>query len=711
MDNMFEFSAMNQDLSDWPVVSIQSAANIFANPTTVTGVTFPMISEYYPNFPLYNPTLAAIPDAYYSASATPPAVGATFRAVVAVSSTGLTARINMTGTGLNIDWGDGSAPSGAVSHAYANAGTYVITITGNGTSFTGIVDNANVSITILSLPSWFNTITDLSYAFANQPYNFTVPKYLPSSVTTLNSMFIGASSFNQPLNSWNTSTVTDMSSIFINAVSFDQPLNLWQTGLVTNMSSMFAGAVSFNGDVRDWNTGSLENASNMFGGAKRFNRELPWDTSSITNIAGMFNGAASFNQSLHWWGTASVTDMSNLFTNAVSFNQPLSMWNTAAVTNMTGMFNGAISFNKPLNSWDTSQVTFMNDMFNGASSFNQPLASWNTSSVSNMSGMFNNATAFNGSISSWDTSSVTSMYGMFTNASSFNQPLIHTTSPNVWSTQQLVNMNYMFYGAVSFNQDLSSWDTTSKVTAMQIFGNGAPIATNSAYWPPFSFPDPVSNPISYTGGMRIDVTVSTSDITAGSITLKMGFLPAQRVTVDWGDSSAADQWSSAPSHTYASAGTYTVTVTGTANAFNGIVNAARGVVTITSVTPWLDSLTDLSSLFAGQQGNFTAPLYSLIKTLPSPPPTYLRNLSNMFNGAVAFDGTNIDTWDTATVTDMSNMFNGATAVNKSIANWDIGSLVTAKSLFANSPNFISTPSNWPNFVNNPNLPNPEYYTS
>ena len=42
-----------------------------------------------------------------------------------------------------------------------------------------------------------------------------------SNVTNMESMFYGASSFNQPLNDWNVSNVTNMESMFVNATSFN----------------------------------------------------------------------------------------------------------------------------------------------------------------------------------------------------------------------------------------------------------------------------------------------------------------------------------------------------------------------------------------------------------------------------------------------------------------------------------------------------------
>ena len=59
-------------------------------------------------------------------------------------------------------------------------------------------------------------------------------------------MFYGATSFNQPLNSWDVSGVTNMNGMFASATAFNQPLNSWDVSSVQAMGNFMFGKSTAN---------------------------------------------------------------------------------------------------------------------------------------------------------------------------------------------------------------------------------------------------------------------------------------------------------------------------------------------------------------------------------------------------------------------------------------------------------------------------------
>ena len=146
---------------------------------------------------------------------------------------------------------------------------------------------------------------------------------------------------------------------------------------VKSMNWMFSGATSFNQPLEKWDVSKVTDMEGMFSGAKSFNQPLEkWDVSKVTNMAGMIFGALLFNQPLEKWNVSNVTDMFRMFSVAKSFNQPLEAWNVSNVTDMEAMFSGASSFNQPLEKWNVSKVTNMNEMFKDAKAFSHYPKSW-----------------------------------------------------------------------------------------------------------------------------------------------------------------------------------------------------------------------------------------------------------------------------------------------------------------------------------------------
>lgn len=154
-----------------------------------------------------------------------------------------------------------------------------------------------------------------------------------SNVTDMSNLFLGQTSFNRDISSWNVQYITDMSTMFREASAFNQPLARWNTSSVTNMSAMFYA----------------------FPGGSIYNQPLgAWDVSKVTNMNRMFFFNAVFNQPLESWDVSSVTNMDNMFAFALSFNQPLRSWNVSSVIDMGGMFyslENTMAFNQDLCAW------------------------------------------------------------------------------------------------------------------------------------------------------------------------------------------------------------------------------------------------------------------------------------------------------------------------------------------------------------------------
>ncbi len=312
----------------------------------------------------------------------------------------------VSGAGMTIDWGDGSpgeAATGPADHAYDTAGTYSVSVSGGLQRFH--LDGHQDAPKLKAVDWWgaaqWTSMEDAFRGASSMEYGAPDAPDL-SGVADMSGMFEGASSFDQPLNSWNVSSVTDMRFMFSGASSFDQPLNAWDVSSVIRMDRMFQDASSFDQPLNSWDVSSVTDMTRMFQSADSFDQPLnSWDVSSVTDMHNMFNHASSFDQPLNAWDVSRVTDMNLMFQDASSFDQPLNDWDVSSVTAMYSMFRGASSFDQPLNSWDVSRVTNMHNMFSDASSFDQPLNDWDVSSVIRMDRMFSGATAFNQNLGKW----------------------------------------------------------------------------------------------------------------------------------------------------------------------------------------------------------------------------------------------------------------------------------------------------------------------
>ena len=424
--------------------------------------------------------------------------------------------------------------------------------------------------------------------------------------------------------------------------------------------------------------------------------------------------------------------------------QSIEAWGSNAWNSMNSALAGCI--NMVMNATDApdlSGVTDMTFMLSNCRSITNEssFTSWNTSTVTNMSGLFFRANLFNADISNWDMSNVLNTSSMFDQASSFNQDI------STWNVSSVTNMGFMFAQAASFDQNLGSWNIASLSTAVEMFAisglsnenydlmfigwgqqattaSGVFFSTTGKGWCNSEYyRDILTNTKSWTitqdtrvcaEGNGDFVTTWTTTTASEMITIPMQ-TGTNNFDIDWGDGTVETEQTVAPSHTYASAGTYTVKVRGQ---FHGVIfNNAGDRTKIQSITQWgqipwangtnafygctnlTSSATDTlnTTRFTSLQNMFRSCANFTDNTLNGWDVSNVTTLESAFDDAAIFDSP-LDRWDVSNVTSMAATFAAAfgstTSFNQPIANWDVSKVISFRDMFANNAAFNQPIDNW-----------------
>jgi surface protein len=216
-------------------------------------------------------------EAWLAITAAPPAP-AGFAFTAKTDNTGVSTSTQFklpltTSTGLNIvvDWGDAATSTitshtdPAVTHTYASAGTYSISITGTLPGFK--FNNAGDKQKILNISNW--GVLDI----------------------TTNGAFGGCNNLTCTATDAPTISTTDLSTTFTNAYIFNGAIGNWDVSGVTNMTAMFSSAAAFNQDISTWDTSAVNSMFRMFRGASAFNQDISaWDVSQVSNFGQFMTG-------------------------------------------------------------------------------------------------------------------------------------------------------------------------------------------------------------------------------------------------------------------------------------------------------------------------------------------------------------------------------------------------------------------------------------
>ena len=354
--------------------------------------------------------------------------------------------------------------------------------------------------------------------------------------------------------------------------------------------------------------------------------------------------------------------MWNMFNGATAFNQDLSSWDTSSVNDMGNMFYGATAFNQDISSWDTSKVTSMGSMFSQATVFNQDISGWDTSAVIRMHFMFYGATAFDQDLSNWDIGAVTNMTNMFTGVTLFTAN--YDSILDSWS-KQVVQSNVTFSGGNSKYCDLGEAGKAILV------GKGWTITDGGK---------------DTSGSCDAFITVWETTTAGESITIPTATDATYDYTIDWGDGSAVESGQTGnATHSYATAGEYDVSITGT---FPRIYFNNTGDKTkILEVKQWgSQPWTSMASAFYGCRNlNITA--------ADVPDLTTVSSMESMFNDTNLSIANNINDWDVSNVTNMTSMFSSS-SFGQAIGNWDTSNVTSMGSMFNDATAFNQDLSGW-----------------
>jgi surface protein len=159
----------------------------------------------------------------------------------------------------------------------------------------------------------------------------------------------------------------------------------------------------------------------------------------------------------------------------------------------------------------------------------------------------------------------------------------------------------------------------------------------------------------------------------------------QNYTVDWGDDSQDAGVTAGITHTYSSAGTYTVSISGDFKNIQFGTNMDNKK--LLSIEQWGD--VQWSTMYQAFYGCENL----VLNATDAPDLSQVTNMSRMFRGATAFNQ-GISGWDVSSVTDMSEMFAGASAFNQDISGWDVSSVTSMYAMFYVATAFNQDISGW-----------------
>lgn len=586
------------------------------------------------------------------------------------SSSANQVQLRIKGRNLAIAWGDRSIQlvdvvDGVVTHTYATAGTFQISI-GGGLErmfFRPGDDNQK----LISVDQWgtieWQSMED-AFSGCNNLEVLAVDVPDLSNVSSAARMFASASTFNADLSAWDVSSVTDMRQMFLGASTFNQDLNTWDVSSVTDMSGMFLFTPQFNGDLSAWDVSSVEDMSAMFGIAQRFNQDLSaWDVSSVTTMTQMFTYASAFDQDLSAWDVSSVTTMQYMLDgtslSTQHYDAALRAWSVQPVQNGVSLGAFAIEYSRLAQNARERLVNIFGWNIQDGGLFYYPALSLEHSEIDPVFVGMDSSIQITNTGGHIDTCTASGLpAGLDISVSGDSSACVIAGVPTGVSSSS----SFTVYA-------INSYGTSSVEVPIE---SRAPFLST---WKTNSY-----------SGATLDNQVRLR-------------LEGENIRVAWGDGTAeVVESGGAVTHTYASEGTFQIAIGGGLGRmfflpgddnrkllsveqwgdieWRSMEDAFNGCLSLTTLAPDAPDLTRVRSMARA--------FYStrrLNADLSSWDVSSVTNMERTFDRAIFRNRIGVENWDVSSVTNMEGMFYSNKGFHQDLSAWDVSSVTNMARMF------------------------------
>jgi len=407
-----------------------------------------------------------------------------------------------------------------------------------------------------------------------------------------------------------------------------------------------------------------------------------WNVSSVTSLRSFFSGCSSLTTlDVSSWNVSNVTDFRYIFYNCSSLTTfDVSSWNVSSATSLFLTFGNCSSLTAlDVTNWDVSSVTTLYSTFRDCSSLTTlDLSSWDVSSVINMDYTFSNCTSLTTlDVSTWNVSSATRLAFTFAGCSSLTALDI-----DLWDINQVTNfVNFALFVTIptaDYDDILIAWEAQAPLTGRSVhFGNSKYTAGGAAQAAKASLINTYGWTITDGGGIPTFISTWQTTTPSETITLPLVATGNYNFDVDWGDGSSdtITAYNQAEvTHTYATASTYDVQITGTIEGWQ--FNNAGDKGKITNIAAWGPLVITANAAFWGCS--------NLDTTATDAPIFSTTNLHATFANCSSLTTLDVSTWDVSSVTDFRSTFQSCSSLTTlDVSSWDVSSATNLSYAFAN----------------------------